>query len=68
MGSNQPNNMGFNGFNPLNFMQQFNQFKNTFKGNPEEVVKNMLSNGQMSQEQFNRYQEMARQIQSMFKL
>ena len=68
MGSNQPN-MGFNnGFNPFNFMKQFNEFKNTFKGNPEEVVKNMLNSGQMSQEQFNQLQGMASQLQSMFKL
>ena len=67
MGSNQPNNMGFNGFNPLNFMQQFNQFKNTFKGNPEEVVKNMLSSGQMSQEQFNKLSQLATQFQNMLR-
>lgn len=46
-------------------IQSFNQFRNTFKGNPQEVVQNMLNSGQLSQERFNQAQQMAKQFQDM---
>jgi hypothetical protein len=46
-----------------NMMNQFNQFRNTFRGNPQQIVMNMLSNGQMSQQQFNQLKNMAYQFQ-----
>ena len=48
--------------NPMNFIQQFQNFKRNFQGNPQQVVMNMLNNGQMSQQQFNQLQAMANQI------
>ncbi len=51
------NNTPFGNF--MGLMQQFNQFKNNFKGNPEEQVKQLLSSGQMSKEQFNQLAQMA---------
>ena len=48
--------------NPIQFMQQFNQFRKQFQGNPQQAVMNMLNNGQMSQEQFNQLQGLANQI------
>ena len=46
----------------MNFMNQFNQFRSGIQGNPQQMVQNMLQNGQMSQEQFNQLSNMANQI------
>ena len=46
----------------MNFMNQFNQFRSGIQGNPQQMVQNMLQNGQMSQEQFNQLSNMASQI------
>ncbi len=48
-----------------NMMSQFNQFKNSFNGNPKQIVMNMLQNGQMSQQQFNQLSSMSQQFMSM---
>ena len=48
-----------------NMMSQFNQFKNSFNGNPKQIVMNMLQNGQMSQQQFNQLKSMAQQFMNM---
>ncbi len=52
--------------NMMNVMQQFNQFRSQFKGDPKQQVQQLLSSGQMSQDQFNQLSEMAKQFQSMF--
>lgn len=51
--------------NIQNFMQQLNQFKNTFKGNPQEEIEKMLQNGKITQEQYNQAAQMATQIMNM---
>jgi hypothetical protein len=51
----------------MEFMNKFNQFKKNFQGDPHQAVMNMLSNGQMSQTQFNQLQEMAKQFMNSFK-
>lgn len=48
---------------PMQIMQQFNQFRQTFKGNPQEEVQKLLDSGRMSQDQFKRLSEMANQLQ-----
>lgn len=58
----QPNPLG----NMMDFMKQFNQFKSNFKGDPKQQVQQLLESGQMSQEQFNQFSEMAKQFQSIF--
>ncbi len=54
------------GNNPLanmsNFLNQFNQFRQTFNGNPQQMVQQMLNSGKMTQEQYNQAAGMARQI------
>lgn len=63
----------FNDFNqnPMgqmsNFINQFNQFRQTFMGNPEAQVKQMLQSGRMSQEQFQQLSQMANQIMPLLK-
>ena len=51
--------------NPFQMMQQFNQFKNNFRGNPQTEVERLISSGQMSQEQFEQFRSMANQIEQM---
>lgn len=53
--------------NIQNLMNQFNQFKSTFQGNPEQQVQNLLNSGKMSQSQFNQLRKMAQQLQGYFK-
>jgi len=52
-----------NNSNNANIMQKFQQFKNQFKGNPQEQVQQLLNSGKMSQVQFNNLRQMA---QNMF--
>lgn len=58
-----PQNNPFGAFGGMmNFMSQFNQFRNGIQGNPQQMVQSMIQNGQMSQEQFNQLSNMANQI------
>lgn len=69
------NNPFFNalggGMGPLgNFgqlMQKFQQFKQTFQGDPKAEVEKMLQSGRISQDQLNKIQSMATQFQGLFK-
>lgn len=51
--------------NMATMMQQFNQFKNNFNGDPKQIVQQMLNSGQISQQQFNQVAQMATQFQKM---
>ena len=53
--------------NMTNLLSQFNQFRSTFSGNPEAQVKQMIKNGQMSQEQFNQLAQTANQLYRFIK-
>lgn len=55
-----PNNVPMN-----NLMKQFQQFKNTFQGDPQQKVQELLNSGQMTQAQFNQLSQMAQQFQQM---
>lgn len=56
------------GNNPMSMIQQFMQFRNNFKGNPQEEVQKILSSGRFSQQQINHVQNMANQLQMMMKM
>lgn len=58
---NQPTN------NMVNLLSQFNQFRSTFSGNPEQQVKQLLQSGRMSQEQFNQFAQTANQLRQLLK-
>lgn len=60
-GGQMPEPVG--GFNQM--VQQFNQFKQTFKGDPKVEVKKLLQSGAISQQQLNQLQQMAKQFQSL---
>ena len=54
--------------NPLaKLMQDAQQFRHTFTGNPQQEVQKLLQSGQMTQEQFNRYAAIAQQVSSMMR-
>ncbi len=57
----------FQGFmkNPMQFMLQRKlNIPQQFANNPQAAIQHLMNNGQMSQEQYNQLQQMARQIQN----
>lgn len=57
------NMFGNNNF--MNMLSQFNQFKQNFQGDPKSQVQQLLSSGQMSQQQFNQLSQAATQFQQL---
>ena len=53
--------------NIVNLVNQFNQFKNSYRGDAKADVQQLLNSGQMSQDQFNYLQNMAKQLQGIFR-
>ena len=45
-------------------MQQFQQFKATFQGDPEQEVRKLIASGKISQNQLNQLQQAAQMFQS----
>lgn len=53
--------------NPYNnFMKQFNEFKKTINGNPQEQIQQLLNSGKISQAQYNAAVQKANMIKNMF--
>lgn len=51
-----------------NMLQQFQQFRQRMQGvNPQEEVQKLLQSGKISQAQLDKAQQMARQMQGLFK-
>lgn len=48
-------------------IQQFNQFKNAFRGNPKQQVMNMVRQGMRSNQQLQQAMNMAQQIQGLLR-
>ena len=53
-------------FNPQ-MIQQFNQFRKTFNGNPQQAVMNLMRQGMISNAQFQQLAQMANQFQNFMK-
>ena len=51
--------------NSNNIVQQFAQFKQTFQGNPRQLIQQLLNSGRVSQTQYNQAVQMAQQLQQM---
>lgn len=62
-GGNMPGPFG----NMQNMMRSFQQFKQTFQGDPQQTVQQMLNSGKITQDQFNMAQQMAQQFQQMMR-
>ena len=56
-------NNGLNGF-----MSQLNRLKQTFNGDPNQKIQELLNTGKVSQAQYNQAVNMANQIQRMMKI
>lgn len=54
----------FNGQNN-NIIQQFNQFRSNFKGDPKEQVQQLLNSGRITQTQYDQAVRMAQNLQKM---
>lgn len=50
-----------------NVIQRFNQFKQTFHGDPKQQVQNLLNSGKVSQQQYNQAVQMANSFAKLFK-
>ena len=62
----QLNNSNNNIFqNSQNLINQFNQFRNTLQGDPQQMVQQLLKSGRMSQQDYNYYRQMASQFQQL---
>lgn len=47
-------------------LSQFNAFKRSFSGNPQQVIQNMLNSGRITQAQLNSAMQRANQMAKMF--
>jgi hypothetical protein len=56
IGNQSPNN---------NIIQQFNQFKKSFSGNPQQMIQQMLNSGKITQEQYNQAVQKANMLKNM---
>ena len=53
---------------PVQMMQQFAQFRRMMQGrNPQQMVQNLLSSGQMSQAQFEQLKQQANELQKILR-
>ena len=52
--------------NIMQTLQAFQQFKNNYKGNPQEQVQQMLKSGRISQQQYEQAVQMANQLKQLF--
>lgn len=55
------------GMFPFNLIQEFNKFRSSFNGDPQQQVQNLLNSGQMTQEQFAQLSAMARNFEQLLK-
>lgn len=62
-GGKMPGPMG----NFQQMMQQFQQFKQTFQGDPKAEVEKLLQSGKINQEQLNMVQGLAKQFEGFLK-
>ena len=46
-------------------MQQYQQFRQSFKGDPKAEVEKLLQSGKINQQQLNQLQQMAKQFQNL---
>ena len=51
--------------NNMNVLQRLQQFRQTFSGNPQQQVQQMLNSGQITKQQYDNAVQMANQIQRM---
>lgn len=62
-GSAMPGQMN----NVMQLLQQFNQFRSAFQGDPKKQVEELRKSGKMSDEQYHQLEAMAKQIMPFIK-
>ena len=53
--------------NVMQLLQQFNQFRSAFQGDPKKQVEELRKSGKMSDEQYHQLEAMAKQIMPFIK-
>lgn len=56
-----------NNANGNNMLQRFNQFRQNFKGDPQQQIQQMLNSGRITQQQYNNAVQMANQLMKFIK-
>lgn len=56
------------GSTPSDFFSRYQQFRQSFNGNPQQIIQQMLNSGRISQEQYNAAYQMAQRFGKMFNL
>lgn len=49
-----------------NMLMQFMNFRNSFRGDPQQMVQQMLNSGQITPQQYQNAVQIAQQFQNMF--
>ena len=49
-----------------NLLQKFQQFRQGFQGDPQQMIQQMMNRGRINQNQYNQAVQMAQQFQKMF--
>ena len=49
-------------------LQRYQQFRQTFQGNPQQQIQQMLNTGKVNQAQYNRAVQMAQQFSRLFNI
>lgn len=57
-GNNKVNNF-------LSHINEFNNFRNSFQGNPQQEAENLIKSGKMTQQQFQQYAQLANLIRPL---
>ena len=65
LGNRNQNGGPFGNLNEM--INQFNEFRTNFTGDPKEKVQELLNSGRMTQAQFNQLSQMATQFQNFIK-
>jgi len=55
-------------FGQPNFLQQFQNFKQSFQGDPQQVLQELLNSGKVSQQQYNQAMQQAMMLRKMLNI
>lgn len=61
------NLINLNGNQQNQMQQQFDNFKKTVNGNPKDIVNNLISSGQMTQQQYQQLSVLANALRGILK-
>lgn len=60
LGNTRPNNL-------MNMMQKYKEFRQTFNGNPEQIIQQKLQSGEITQQQLEQAKAMMKQFSQFIK-